>query len=172
MRNTNAIFVFLTSNGYYEWQADGCYNSSFTPHPFHLEETKNMSLFFILKSVCFSGHVDAAAPLHVGLDRADMAGAEVLQVTSSDCSVLLLHDFMLLHISPGSWSGSTSPTSWSTSASSPTPAPSDWRRSSIHIHDVLTILTYCPWFCSSLRTDFKILRGEQEKPFEILYLIC
>ena len=76
--------------------------SSITLHPFHLEETKNMSLFFILKSVCFSGHVDAAAPLHVGLDRADMAWAEVLQVTSSDCSVLLLHDFMLLHSSSGS----------------------------------------------------------------------
>ena len=131
MRNTNAIIVLLTSDGYYEWQADGCYsyNSSFTLHPFHLEETKNMSLFFILKSGCFSGHVDTAAPLYVGLDRANMAGAEVLQVTSSDCSVLLLYDFMLLHISPGSWSGSTSPTSWSTSASSPTPAPSDWRRS-------------------------------------------
>ena len=103
--------------------------SSITLHPFHLEETKNMSLFFILKSGCFSWHVDAATPLHVGLDRANMAGAEVLQVTSSDCSVILLYDFMLLHISPGSWSGSTSPTSWSTSASSQTPAPSDWRRS-------------------------------------------
>ena len=75
------------------------YNSSFTLHPFHLEETKNMSLFFILKSGCFSGHVDAASPLHVGLDRANMAGAEVLQVTSSDCS---LDVFILLHISQGS----------------------------------------------------------------------
>ena len=70
--------------------------------PFGGNNGNVMSLFFILKSGCFSGHVDAATPLHVGLDRANMAGAEVLQVTSSDCSVLLLHDFMLLHISPGS----------------------------------------------------------------------
>ena len=54
--------------------------ASFTLHPFHLEETKNVSLFFILKSGCFSGHVDAATPLHVCMDREDMAGAEVLQV--------------------------------------------------------------------------------------------
>ena len=55
-----------------------------------------MSLFFILKSVCFSGHVDAATPLHVGLDRANVAGAEVLQVTAFDCSVLLLYDYINL----------------------------------------------------------------------------
>ena len=61
-----------------------------------------MSLFFILKSGCFSGHVDAATTLHVSLDREDMAGAEVLQVASSDCSVLLLYEFMPLHISSGS----------------------------------------------------------------------
>ena len=173
MRNMNAIFAFLTSDSYYEWQSDGCYNSSFTLDPFHLEETKNMSLFFILKSVCFSGHVDAATTLHVSLDREDMAGAEVLQVDN----------FIWLFCSTSLWIYAPShilrfliwfnfPDIMVYLRVLSNSSSIRLAQVSIHVHDVLTILTYCPWFCPSLRTDFKILRGEQEKPFEILYLIC